>query len=100
MTLNPSTSLIGISVRLFWMMIAPAILLLLAYSLAETAKGWFAPSSIAFLATLLAAIIARRLDPLTSEGKPTTSTHLRHYTLGLLSIGLTVWVVAHLLGHY
>jgi hypothetical protein len=100
MTLNPSTSFIGIFVRLFWMMIAPAVLLLLAYSLTQNAKGWFAPSSIAFLAVLLACLLARRLDPLTSEGTPTTSTHIRRYTIGLLSIGLSVWVIANLLGRY
>jgi hypothetical protein len=54
---------------------------LLAYTLTESEKGWFAPSSIAFLIVLAAVIIARWLDPHTSDGEPTTPAHLRWFTV-------------------
>jgi hypothetical protein len=100
MASDQSTSFLGILARLFWMMVGPAILMLLAYSLTGNAKGWFAPSSIAFLAVLAAVTIARWMDPRTSEGAPTTSAHLRRYTVSTLGIGLVAWVVANLLGNH
>jgi hypothetical protein len=100
MASNSSTSFVGILARLFWMMAGPAALLLLAYTLAENQKGWFAPSSIAFLVVLAVVVITRWLDPLTSEGEPVTHAHLRRYTLIVLGIGLTAWAVANLIGNH
>jgi hypothetical protein len=82
------------------MMAGPATLLLLAYTLAENQKGWFAPSSIAFLVVLAAVIIARWLDPQTSDGERTTPVHLRRFTVSTAGIGLAAWVVVNLLGNH
>lgn len=100
MASNQSTSLIGIFARLFWMMAGPAILLLLAYTLASNEKGWLAPSSIAFLVVLAGVVIARWLDPHTSEGEPTTPAHLRKYMVSTVGMGLLAWVIANLLGNH
>ena len=96
----PSTSIIGVLSRLFWMMAGPATLLLLAYTLAENEKGWFAPSSIAFLVVLAVVVIARWLDPQTSDGEPTTPAHLRRFTVSTVGIGLVAWAVVNLLGNH
>jgi len=100
MAINQSSSLVGILARVFWMMVGPAILMLLAYSLTGNAKGWFAPSSIAFLVVLAAVTITRWLDPRTSEGEPTTPAHLRRYTVSTVGIGLVAWAVANLVGNH
>lgn len=94
------TSGMVILVRLVWMLLGPAILLLLAYSLATSQKGWLAPASIAFLVVLVVVVIARWLDPNTSEGEPTTSAHLRRYTVTTIGTGLAAWAVANLLGNH
>ena len=80
-------------------MAGPAILLLLAYSLATNEKGWLAPSSVAFLIVLVAVVLIRWLDPQTSEGEPVTPAHLRRYTLMTLGIGIAVWAIANVLGN-
>jgi hypothetical protein len=100
MATNQSTSLVGIFARLFWMMVGPAILMLLAYSLTDDAKGWFAPSSITFLVVLAAVTITRWLDPRTSDGEPATRAHLRRYTVSTVGIGLVAWAIANLVGNH
>jgi hypothetical protein len=97
---NQSTSLLVVFARLFWMMAGPAVLLLLAFSLATNQKGWWAPSSIAFLVVLMAVVLVRWLDPNTSDGDPATAAHLRRYTAGAIAIGLVAWTVANLAGNH
>jgi hypothetical protein len=100
MASNQSTSLLGVFTRITWMMAGPAILLLLAYSLVTNEKGWLAPSSVAFLVVLIAVVLARWLDPLTSEGETATAAHLRRYTLMALGIGIAVWAIVNVLGNH
>jgi hypothetical protein len=100
MALNQSTSLIELFARLFWLMIGPAILLLLAYAIAANQKGWFAPMSIGFLVVLAGMIMARRSDPHDGAGDPTTLSQLRRYTVCTIGLGIVAWVVVNLLGNY
>lgn len=82
------------------MFIGPATLLLLAYTLATNQKGWFGAASITFLVILMVVMVSRWFDPQTSEGEPTTSAHLRRYTISTLGAGLAAWLVANLLGNH
>jgi hypothetical protein len=85
---------------MFWMMIGPGILSILALTIAEGHQGWFAGRSIAFLFVLIAVTLARRLDPLTADGEPATQGDLRWHVLFTLSLGLAAWVTANLLGNH
>lgn len=86
------------------MMIGPAILFLLALTIARDSSGWFTRKDIAFLAVLGGMILGRFLefrggDPRTADGQPATREHLRRYALAILPIGLAVWAVANLIGN-
>lgn len=90
--------------RLFWMMIGPAILVLLTSSVAAQGGGWAAPQDLAFLVVLAAVILARWFEfrsgnPQTSTGDPATPADLRRYVIGATVIGLSVWVVANVIGN-
>jgi hypothetical protein len=100
MATNQSTSIAALFARFFWMFAGPATLLLLALNLADNDKGWFAPSSIAFLVVLAAVIFIRWLDGQTSEGEPVNANHLRKYTLIALAVGAGMWAVANLVGNH
>jgi hypothetical protein len=100
MASTESTSALGILNRMVWMFIGPATLVLVAYGLATNPKGWLGTSGIVFLVTLLVVIAARSFDPHTSEGEPTTSAHLRRYSIITFGIGLAAWAVANMLGNH
>jgi hypothetical protein len=100
MASNQSTSGFQVFVRVFWMMIGPGILSILALTIAEGHKGWFAARSIAFLVVLIVVTIARRLDPLTPDGEPATQGDFRWYTVFTMSLGLAAWIFANLLGNH
>jgi hypothetical protein len=67
--------------RIFWMMVGPASLFLLAIAIARDPSGWFTPRDFAFLFVLAAMIAARLLefrgDPHTASGEPATPAHFR-----------------------
>jgi hypothetical protein len=90
--------------RLFWMMVGPAILFLLALTIARDGGGWFTAKDVAFLAVLGGMIFGRFLefrggDPRTADGMPATPAQLRRYAVAILAIGLTVWGGANLIGN-
>jgi hypothetical protein len=100
MASNQTTSIAQIFARIIWMVVGPATLALLLFSITSQGRGWLAPVSLAFPAVLILVIIARWLDPLTSDGEPSTPAHLRQYVVRTLGLGLGAWVVANLLGIY
>lgn len=82
----------------------PGILFLVACFIVRDGGGWLSPQSITFLAVLGGVILGRFLefqggDPRTGLGEPATAVHFRRWAVLVLSIGLAVWVVAHLLGN-
>ncbi len=79
------------------MAVGPAVLFLLFGSLTQRVGGWFAPSSLAFLAVLAAMIVARRLDPQNSYGEETTRSDLRSYSVAALTTGLVFWLIGNLI---
>ncbi len=86
------------------MMIGPAILFLLAISIARDGGGWFTLKDVAFLIVLLGMILGRIMEfhggtPRTAEGEPATREHLRRYTIVILASGFAVWAVVNLIGN-
>ncbi|MGQ0634828.1 MAG: hypothetical protein ACT4QC_09475 [Planctomycetaceae bacterium] len=91
--------------RLFWMMIGPAILFLLALAISRDGGGWFTAKDIGFLAALAGIVLGRFIefrggDPRTADGQPATQSHFRRYAALVVSIGLGVWAAANLIGNW
>lgn len=108
MQTNPSSphssELVGVA-RIFWIMIGPAVLVLLGMGIVTRGNGWFTPQDIAFLAVLGVVVAARWYEfhggsPQTSTGEPATPAHLRRFVLCALTAGLGAWIVANLIGNY
>jgi hypothetical protein len=99
MEANRSSGLVALA-RLFWMLIGPAILFMLAGTIAGNDTGWFAPASIAFLVILPVMIAARWMDGDNSYGDPTTPAEVTTYTIGAIIVGLALWVVANFAGNH
>lgn len=91
--------------RLFWMMLGPAVLFLLAISIARDGGGWFTLKDFAFL-TVLGGLLPARIvefgggDPRTATGKPATRQELRRYFVTVLFTGIVAWTVANLIGNH
>jgi hypothetical protein len=90
--------------RFYWMMLGPLILALLTIANVN-GKGWFGMADVAFLVMLAGLVVARwyefrRGDPTTSTGEPATPNDLRRYVIGVIVIGLGLWVLANLAGNY
>jgi len=86
------------------MMLGPAVLFLLALSIARDGGGWFTSKDIAFLLVLGGLILARFLElqggnARTADGEPASMFHLRRYVVMAIPLGLTVWLVANLIGN-
>lgn len=99
MGMNSSGGLVAVA-RLFWMMLGPALLFLLAGIIAKNGNGWFAPASIAFVIILIGVIVARWSDPETGYGDPTTPADLPKFTVGTIVVGLITWLLANALGNH
>lgn len=86
------------------MMLGPAILFLLAISIARDGGGWFTLKDIAFLAVLGGLVLGRIVefrggDPRTAGGEPATREHLHRYSMVILATGFSVWTVVNLIGN-
>lgn len=90
--------------RLFWMMIGPLLLVVLAYRVFQTAAdGWLTPADLGFLGVLALLVVARCLEfrsdrPQKATGEPATSQDLRRYILGAVIVGLLGWIGANVIG--
>ena len=89
--------------RLFWMMLGPLFLLLLALSIVSQGRSWLTVTDFIFLACVLLLPLARWYEfragePRTSTGDPATERDLRRYAAGALAIGAGIWIAANVLG--
>lgn len=106
MTTNPPTTpMLPVLSRVFWMMVGPLVLFVLALTIANRGNGWFTTPDVAFLAILVGMIVARWLEfqfgqPQTSTGAPATAEHLRRYVPVTLAVGLLTWLIANLAGNH
>jgi hypothetical protein len=91
--------------RLFWIMIGPMILMVLAIQIVTFGNGWLTRFDVAFFVILASLVAARWIEfrtghPETGTGEPATWSHFRRYTAGVLGFGLAVWAVANLFGNH
>jgi hypothetical protein len=105
MTPKPTTSLLVLASRVFWMMLGPILLAALTFNIIRKGNGWFTPYDFAFLAVLGVLLLARWLEfrggsPQTATGEPASPGDLRRYVLGAILLGLGLWVFANLLGNH
>jgi small-conductance mechanosensitive channel len=100
---HQTTSIGAVVARVFWMMLGPLMLLVMAFTIAKNGNGWLSGVSIGYLGVLAATILARWLEfrdgaALTSDGQPMTTQLLRRFVVLAAVVGLAVWVVANVLG--
>lgn len=97
---KPSQSTpVGVVVaRVLWMLIGPLSLTSVAITITETFQGWFAVRSILFLTALAVTMVARWLDPETSDGDPTTLRQRQRTATFTLIAGLIGWATANIIG--
>ena len=101
---DAQASVVSILIRIFWMMVGPVMLFLIALSIAMKGEGWFAPWSVAYLVFAAAVIGARWYEfqlgnPLTSMGTRATHEDLKKFSLGTGLIALAVWAIANVIGN-
>lgn len=102
-TTDPQTSFTAAIARIFWMMIGPLALILLAFKIVQTGNSWLTPIDLAFFAVLAAVIVGRWLefrggDPRTTTGEPATPADLRRFVVAAMVGGFGVWALANVLG--
>jgi len=90
--------------RVFWIMIGPPALAVLAYHVASKGGGWLTGLDVAYLAVLAALLAVRWLEfrsgfGVTAAGQPLNDAGLRRYLVMAGSVGLAVWVGANLVGN-
>jgi hypothetical protein len=102
---NNNSSFLPFFGRLFWMLLGPTLLLVLAFVIVGTGNGWLTGADFGYLGILAAVMVARWLEfragnPRTSVGEPATQKHLYRYLVGVAVVGLAVWVAANVLGNH
>lgn len=102
---QPTTSLLVIVSRVFWMMLGPMVLAVLTFTIINIGTSWFTPADFAFLAVLGLLLLARWVEfrggnPQTATGEPASPGDLSRFVLTILPLGLGVWVIANLVGNH
>lgn len=95
-----ATSVGVVAARVLWMLIGPLSLTSVAIIIMETGYGWFAIRSILYLVALAVTIVARWLDPVTSDGELTTPSQRRFTATWTLIAGLVGWAAANVIGSH
>jgi hypothetical protein len=103
MATAPGTSGAAVLGRVFWMLLGPALLLVLTVVIISQWSGWVTGTDVAYFIILGLMVLGRWLEfrsgtPLTATGEPATPAHLRRFIIGVLVGGTAVWVAANLLG--
>ncbi len=80
----------GCFLRLSWLLLGPALLLVSGILVLAEGHGWFGPLDAVYAAILGASLFARVLDR--SPDPPARGK----YTTGLTTAALVIWVAAHL----
>ena len=90
--------------RTFWMMLGPALMLILAFRIFENGNGWLTITDLLYFVVLTCTIFARWFEfhqggALNALGEPATDHEIRRYAMIATAIGLGVWVLCNLLGN-
>lgn len=105
MAQESSPSLAVLLARVFWMLLGPLFLFVLAFNITGKGAGWLTPVDIAYFIVLGGMLLARWVEfrggnPQTTSGESATPQDLRRYVLMTLAIGFALWVIANLIGNY
>ena len=101
----PSDSFSVLVSRIFWMLIGPITLALLAFGIVRAGTGWLTGLDVAFFVVLGLIVGARAIEQrsgqgATAEGKPSTWEHVRRYYFRLIAVAAALWLVANLFGNH
>jgi hypothetical protein len=102
---NPQSSIVVLFTRVFWMMIGPFLLILLTFTIVNMGTGWLTAADVGFFVVLGAIIVSRWFEflgghPQTATGEPATFAHFRRFLVGTVLIGVSIWVIANVLGNH
>lgn len=101
MTPEPSTPLLPVFGRIFWMILGPMLLIILLVANFKKGNGWFTVADFVILAIFAGLVLGRWCEfrggnPQTSMGEPANWSHLRRYALGAMLVGIGAWVLVNL----
>jgi hypothetical protein len=99
---SPGVALLG---RLFWIIVGPMFLAIVAFGITQQRAAWVTLGDLAYFLILGGMLLGRWLefhsgDATTGTGEPATPAHLRRYMLIAPLLGLALWVTVKLLGNY
>jgi hypothetical protein len=102
---NTTTSTVFVLTRLYWMMLGPFLLAIMALAMIRGDGEWFSPSSVSYLVFLAGLPLARWWELRTgnaknSAGEPATAHDIRKYAVIVAIAGLAVWAAALAIGNY
>jgi hypothetical protein len=91
--------------RLFWFMGGPFLLLLLTYWIVVEGEGWATIIDLSFALVIAAMILARWAEfaggnATDAYGVSLTGAKLKRYALVVAIVGLTLWLVANVIGNH
>ncbi|MCB9855911.1 MAG: hypothetical protein H6818_09520 [Phycisphaerales bacterium] len=91
--------------RLTWMVIGPAALVYVIYSIVSSGDGWFTPWDFAFVIIAALMIGGRWIEQrsggaMTVMGHRSTSEHFARYVRILLPAAIGAWIVANVVGNH
>ena len=102
---RPSDSFAVLGSRVFWMLVGPVALALLAMAIVCAGTGWLTGLDAAFFVVLGLIVAARAIEQrsgqgATSDGEPSTWAHVRRYYFRLIALAAALWFVANLFGNH
>jgi hypothetical protein len=100
-----TTSALAVFGRITWMMLGPLALAAAVFGIITSGSGWATGTDLFYFIVLGLMILGRWLEfrggnPQTGSGEPATPEMLPRYVFFALMIGLSVWVVANVIGNH
>jgi hypothetical protein len=91
--------------RLFWMMAGPMLLGFLTWQIVTASSGWLTALDLAFFVVLGGMVLSRLAEYLSGRGQTVygeraTRSHVSRYAAVVAIGGLSVWLVANLVGNH
>jgi len=93
-------SIFGLLIRIFWMLLGNAILLISTIFIIQGESWKFHTADVVFWVIVAALLLARYLDikffgDSASTGAPASMVHWRKYAAILLICSIVVWILSH-----